>query len=115
MGVPVVGTIGKKIFGTRNDRLVKRYMRIVDLVSTKEADTRCLTDQQLKVKTVEFRKRIEEGETAEDLIPEVFAIAREAMDRSVGIRNIFNPIHEFDSSQLPADARKLFDETKAFI
>ncbi|MBC8310157.1 MAG: preprotein translocase subunit SecA [Phycisphaerales bacterium] len=115
MGVPVVGTIGKKIFGTRNDRLVKRYMRIVDLVSTKEADTRCLTDQQLKVKTVEFRKRIEEGETAEDLIPEVFAIAREAMDRSVGIRNIFNPIHEFDSSQLPADARKLFDETKALI
>ncbi len=115
MGVPVVGTIGKKIFGTRNDRLVKRYMRIVDLVSSKEAETRCMTDEQLKVKTVEFRKRIEDGETAEDLIPEVFAIAREAMDRSVGIRNIFNPIHEFDPSQLPENARKLYDETKVLI
>ncbi len=115
MGVPVVGKLSKKIFGSRNDRLVKRYMRLVDQVSSKEEETRLLSDAELKVKTVEFRKRIAEGETAEDLIPEVFAIAREAMDRSVGIRNIFNPIHEFDPSQLSDEARKLFDETKDII
>ena len=112
MGVPVVGTIGKKIFGSRNDRLVKRYMRLVDQVSSKEAETRVLTDAELKAKTAEFRKRIDDGEKAENLIPEVFAIAREAMDRAVGIRNIFNPVHEFDPSQLGEEARKLYDETR---
>ena len=115
MGVPVIGTLGRKIFGSRNDRLVKRYMRLVDQVSSKEAETRVLSDAELKAQTAEFRKRIEEGEKAADLIPEVFAIAREAMDRSVGIRNIFNPIHEFDPTQLNTEARQLYDETKALI
>ena len=115
MGVPVIGTLGRKVFGSRNDRLVKRYMKLVDQVSSKEAETRVLSDAQLKDKTVEFRKRILEGEKAEDLIPEVFAIAREAMDRSVGIRNIFNPIHEFDPSILSSDARQMYDETNSII
>ena len=56
-----------------------------------------------------------EGESATDLIPEVFAIAREAMDRAVGIRNIFDPIHKFDPLQLGDAARKLYDDTKAII
>ena len=115
MGVPVIGTVGRKLFGSRNDRMVKRYMRLVDQVSAKEQETRVLTDADIKAKTIEFRKRIADGEEAVDLIPEVFAIAREAMDRSVGIRNIFNPIHEFDPSVLPDDARALYDETKALI
>ncbi|MBT4531286.1 MAG: preprotein translocase subunit SecA [Phycisphaerae bacterium] len=115
MGVPVIGSVGRKLFGSRNDRLVKRYMRLVDQVSSKESETRVFSDAELKAKTVEFRKRVEDGEKAVDLIPEVFAIAREAMDRAVGIRNIFNPIHEFDESQLPDDARALYDETKALI
>ena len=115
MGVPVVGTLGRKIFGSRNDRLVKRYMRLVDHVSSKETETRVLSDAELKAKTAEFRTRIKEGEKADDLIPEVFAIAREAMDRAVGIRNIFNPIHEFDPSQLNDDTRKLYDDTKSLI
>ena len=110
MGVPVIGSVGRKLFGSRNDRLVKRYMRLVDQVSIKESETRVFSDAELKAKTVEFRKRVEDGEKAVDLIPEVFAIAREAMDRAVGIRNIFNPIHEFDESQLPDDARSLYDE-----
>ena len=115
MGVPVIGTVGRKVFGSRNDRLVKRYMRLVDQVSAKEDETRILSDAELKAKTTEFRSRIEGGEKARDLIPEVFAIAREAMDRAVGIRNIFNPVHEFDASQLPDHAKKLYDETKAII
>ncbi|HIN09493.1 MAG TPA: preprotein translocase subunit SecA [Phycisphaerales bacterium] len=115
MGVPVISSIGKKVFGSRNDRLVKRYMRLVDQVSLLESETIPLTDGQLRAKTDEFRQRIEEGETATNLIPEVFAIAREAMDRSVGIRNIFDPNLDFDPSQLDDAARKLFDETKAEI
>ncbi len=115
MGVPVVGSIGRKIFGSRNDRLVKRYMRLVDQVSNLESGIRAMSDTELKAKTAEFRARIKEGESASDMIPEVFAVAREAMDRAVGIRNIFNPIHEFDASQLQDADRKLFDETKAII
>lgn len=115
MGVPVISTVGRKIFGSRNDRMVKRYLKLVEQVSSREAETRILTDAELHAKTAEFRKRVSEGETATDLIPEVFAIAREAMDRAVGIRNIFNPIHEFDPSQLDASARTLYDETKAII
>jgi len=115
MGVPLVGAIGRKVFGSRNDRLVKRYMKLVDQVSAKEQDVRTFSDAELKAKTLEFRNRVQEGESSADMIPEVFAIAREAMDRAVGIRNIFNPIHEFDPSQLPDDARKLYDDTKAII
>jgi preprotein translocase subunit SecA len=114
MGVPVVGTIGRKLFGSRNDRLVKRYMKLVDQVSALESETVVLTDQELRAKTDEFRDRIACGkETETDLIPEAFAVARESMDRAVGIRNIFDPIHEFDPSLLEDTARKLYEETKA--
>lgn len=113
MGVPVVGTIGRKLFGSRNDRLVKRYMKLVDQVSALEPETCVLTDQELRDKTDEFRERIATGnETETDLIPEAFAVAREAMDRSVGIRNIFDPTFEFDPSLLDNHARSLFNSTK---
>ncbi|MHC5004427.1 MAG: preprotein translocase subunit SecA, partial [Planctomycetota bacterium] len=115
MGVPVVGTVAKKIFGTRNDRMVKRYLRIVDQVSAQEDEIRKLTDEQLRAKTAVFRSRVENGERAVDLIPEVFAIAREVMDRNVGIRNIFDPDQGFDPSRLEGEARRLYDETKATI
>ena len=115
MGVPIIGSVGRKVFGSRNDRLVKRYMRLVDQVSSREQETRLMDDEQLKAKTVEFRNRIDKGELAVDLIPEVFAVAREAMDRAVGIRNIFNPIHDFDSSLLDDSARLLYEETKTKI
>ena len=79
MAVPVISPALRKVFGTRNERLVKRYLRIVDQVSALEGEISKLTDAQLRAKTDEFRKRIEEGEKARDLIPEVFAVAREAM------------------------------------
>ena len=86
MGIPVVGTVTRKVFGTRNDRLVKRYMRLVDQVSAFEDDIRRLSDAELREKTGEFLERIKGGESADGMIPEVFAVAREAMDRAVGIR-----------------------------
>ena len=92
MPVKAVSTVIKKVFGTRNERLVKRYLRIVDQVSAHEAETRVKTDAELREATEAFRQRVSDGETPRDLIPEVFAIAREAMDRAVGIRNIFNSV-----------------------
>ncbi len=115
MAFPVVSPVMKKLFGTRNERMVKRYMRVVDQVSVREEETRTLTDAELRAKKDDFIKRIEDGTKAEDLIPEVFAIAREAMDRNVGIRNIFNPEHGFDPTTLPADAQKLYEQVKAEI
>ena len=115
MGIPLVGTIGKKVFGTRNDRMVKRYLKIVDQVSAREDETRRLTDQELRGKTEEFRKRIANGERATDMIPEVFAVAREAMDRAVGIRNIFNPAEKFDSARLPFAAKDLYEKVQKEI
>ncbi len=115
MGFPIIGTMGKMIFGTRNERMVKRYLRIVDQVSAREEETRKLTDQEIRAKTEVFRKRIENGEKTVDMIPEVFAIAREVMDRAVGIRNIFNPNEHFDPTQLPAEARRAYDDVKAEI
>ena len=115
MAIPVVSKLGKKIFGTRNDRMVKRYLRIVEQVTALDDSMRRLSDPELREKTLEFRRRVDEGEDSEQLIPEVFAVAREAMDRAVGIRNIFNPVHEFDPGRLPADARSLYDQVKAEI
>ena len=115
MGVPVVSPVLRKVFGTRNERLVKRYLRIVDRVSALEPETCKLTDAELRAKTDEFRRRVKDGEKPRDLIPEVFAVAREAMDRAVGIRNIFDPDRHFDPSVLPDSARKLYEQTKQMI
>ncbi|MCA9295827.1 MAG: hypothetical protein KC983_04905, partial [Phycisphaerales bacterium] len=92
--------------------MVKRYLRVVDEVSAHEDRIRPLTDAQIRAKTEEFRARIQDGESTEVLLPEVFAVAREAMDRAVGIRNIFNPESGFDPSKLPADVRATYDAVK---
>ncbi len=115
MAIPVVSKIGKKVFGTRNERMVKRYLRIVDEVTALDEDMRRLTDEELRARTDEFRSRIEDGADPVDMIPEVFAVAREAMDRAVGIRNIFNPAFDFDPGSLPEEARPLYEEVRSRI
>ncbi len=115
MGVPIFGWAAKKIFGTRNQRQVTRYLDKADLVNQNEKETRLLTDAELRAKTAVFRERIEAGEEGYEIIPEIFAVAREAMDRAVGIRNIFNPELDFDPATLPADAQSLYAETRAIM
>ena len=100
----VLDTIAKpfvKVFGSRNDRLIKSYRRRAEQVNTFEPKVRKLTDAELKAKTDEFRRRLADGERMSTMLPEVMAVAREAMDRFVGIRNILNPEHAFDASTLP--------------
>jgi preprotein translocase subunit SecA len=112
-GIPVIGPILNKIIGTRNERFVKRYTSRADAIGQLEPEIRRLTDAQLRGKFVELRDRHDKGTRTDELLVEAFAVAREAMDRSVGIRNILDPAAGFDPDRLPADARRLYDRVKA--
>ncbi len=76
-----------KIFGSRNNRLVKAYRRRVAQINKLEPELKKLTDDQLKAKTQEFRDRLQKGETLDDLLPEAFAVVREASSRVLGMRH----------------------------
>jgi preprotein translocase subunit SecA len=77
----------KKIIGTKNDREINRIAAIVDKINTFEPIISSLTDVQLQSKTPEFRKRYQEGSTLDDLLPEAFAVAREASKRILKMRH----------------------------
>jgi len=113
--IPVVGSLLAKVFGSRNERIVKRYTNRVDAIGALEPKMRKLTDAQLRAMLEEFRTRFDDGEKPDELLFEVFAAAREGMDRAVGIRNIFNPEHDFDPSILESSAQALYAKLKAEI
>ncbi|MEX2124535.1 MAG: preprotein translocase subunit SecA [Woeseia sp.] len=75
-----------RIFGSRNLRLLRQYTKVVNRINALEEGLRSLDDAQLAAKTVEFRKRVADGESLDDLLPEAFAVAREAAFRTVGMR-----------------------------
>ena len=79
--------IAKKIFGSRNDRLLKHYRKIVAKINSLEAETKALSDEQLQAKTAEFKQRLANGETLDDILPEAFAVCREASVRVLGMRH----------------------------
>ncbi len=83
----MIGSIARKIFGSANDRYVKKLGRIVHRINTLEDSISPLTDEQLKAKTDEFRHRLKEGETLDSLLPEAFAVVREAAKRTLGQRH----------------------------
>ncbi|MEM1162863.1 MAG: preprotein translocase subunit SecA, partial [Pseudomonadota bacterium] len=80
------GAIGKKFFGTRNDRKVKATQKTVDAVNALEPEYEALSDDALKAKTEEFKRRLAGGESLDDLLPEAFAVVREASKRTLGLR-----------------------------
>ena len=77
----------KKIFGSRNDRLIKQYYQAVGVINALEPGLEALTDTELRAKTDEFKSRIAEGETLDALLPEAFAVVREASKRVLGMRH----------------------------
>ncbi len=77
----------KKIFGSRNDRLIKQYSATVKRINALEPQTQALSDEQLRAKTDEFRQRHAAGESLDDLLPEAFAVVREAGKRALGMRH----------------------------
>jgi preprotein translocase subunit SecA len=80
-------TLVRKIVGTRNDREIKRMQPIVAEIAELGRGLTGLTDEQLRNKTVEFRERLDNGQELDDLLPEAFAVVREASGRVLGMRH----------------------------
>lgn len=80
-------SIAKKLFGSRNERIIKRLEQNIAKINALEPSIKLLTDAQLAAKTDEFRKRLQEGASLEDLLPEAFAVVREASIRTLGMRH----------------------------
>jgi preprotein translocase subunit SecA len=76
-----------KMVGSRNDRLVKKMGKTVEKINDLEASMQALSDDELKSKTIEYRQRHENGESLDALLPEAFAVVREASWRSMGLRH----------------------------
>ncbi|MFP1815733.1 preprotein translocase subunit SecA [Lonsdalea quercina] len=76
-----------KVFGSRNDRTLRRMRKTVDVIAQLEPAMEKLSDDELKAKTQEFRERLKKGETLEALLPEAFAVVREASKRVFGMRH----------------------------
>ena len=79
-------TAARKIFGTANDRKVKATLPMVARINDLEPEFQALSDEQIQGKTQEFKTRLENGETLDQLLPEAFANAREAAKRALGLR-----------------------------
>src|SRR3972149_6871521 len=77
----------KKIFGSRNERILKRYNKIVTKINALEQELRGLPDDKFPEKTSEYRKKLQQGELLDNLLPEAFALVREAARRTLGMRH----------------------------
>ncbi len=77
----------KKIFSSANEREVNKLMKTADIIDALEADITILTDKELQDKTDEFKNRLKTGETIDDILPEAFAVVREASIRTIGLRH----------------------------
>ncbi len=83
----MIANIFKKIFGTKNDRELKRLRKVVAKINALEVDMQALTDEQMRAKTEEFKVRIKEGESLDSVLPEAFALVREAGVRTMQMRH----------------------------
>ncbi|MEM8540819.1 MAG: DEAD/DEAH box helicase, partial [Pseudomonadota bacterium] len=81
-----LGGLAAKVFGTANDRYLKTFNSKCAAIGALEADLKALSDEALRAKTDEFRERLKNGETLDDLLVEAFAVAREASIRAIGLR-----------------------------
>ncbi|SER68888.1 preprotein translocase subunit SecA [Nitrosomonas sp. Nm51] len=83
----MLGNLLKKVFGSRNDRIVKQYAKTVDVINSLETEIEQLSDPELRAKTEEFRQRINNAETLDVILPEAFAVVREASKRVLSMRH----------------------------
>eukprot|EP00456_Euglypha_rotunda_P084924 TRINITY_DN85442_c0_g1_i2.p2 TRINITY_DN85442_c0_g1~~TRINITY_DN85442_c0_g1_i2.p2 ORF type:complete len:105 (+),score=33.58 TRINITY_DN85442_c0_g1_i2:207-521(+) len=75
------------IFGSRNERLLKQYRRVVDQINALEPQFEQLGDDELRAKTEAFKQRVTDGETLDQLLPEAFAVVREGSKRALKMRH----------------------------
>lgn len=83
----MIGKLAQKFFGSRNQRVLSRYQKVVKQINQLEDEIRALSDAELSGKTDEFKQRISDGSTLDSLIPEVFAVVREAGVRTLDMRH----------------------------
>lgn len=83
----MIERILSKVFGTAHDRQMKQIQPLVDKIRSFEPQLQALSDEQLKAKTPEFQSRLKKGETLDDILPEAFAVCREASRRVMGMRH----------------------------
>jgi len=76
-----------KIFGDQNEKEIKKLQKTVDAIEALEPQIKSLNDSELRAKTDEFKKRLQDGETLDDILPEAFAVVREASVRTLGMRH----------------------------
>ncbi len=103
----LLDAIFTKLFGTPHERYNKKLSPSVEAIAEMEPALRALHDDELAAKTIEFRERLTTGATLDDLLPEAFAVVREAADRRLGILNILDPKHKFDATGLSAEHQEL--------
>jgi preprotein translocase subunit SecA len=83
----MIARIFAKILGTANERTLKQLYPIVKKINSFEPAISSLTDEQLAHKTIEFRAQLAQGKTLDDILPEAFAVVREAASRTIGQRH----------------------------
>jgi preprotein translocase subunit SecA len=83
----MVSSLLRKVFGSRNERILKRLSKSVNKINSLESGLQELSDEQLKARTDEFRQRYQDGETLDQLLPEAFAVVREGSRRVLGMRH----------------------------
>ena len=83
----MLGTFVRKIFGSKNDREVKRMLKAVAAINQQESTLQSLSDDALAAKRGDFRNRIISGETLNQILPEAFAVCREVSRRRLGLRH----------------------------
>ena len=76
-----------KVFGSQNERVIKKMMPLVEKTNSLEADMQALTDGQLRARTGEFKERFEKGEPLDRILPEAFSVVREASVRTLNMRH----------------------------
>jgi len=111
----VIDTISKslqKIFGSRNERILKKYWRMVEQVNAIEEKYLKMPDSELGSMTGKFKERIDAGEDILEILPDAFSAIREASDRHLGIRNVFVDEHKFDVSKLSGPALAIYNKLK---
>ena len=83
----MIANLLKKIFGSRNERLLKQFGKSVQTINGLEADIQKLSDDELKAKTEQFKDRVKNGTPLDEILPEAFAVVREASQRVLGMRH----------------------------
>ncbi len=83
----MISKLLKSVFGSRNDRLLKQYRRTVETINALESGIAALSDEALRDKTAQFKQRVQQGETLDDILPEAFAVVREGGKRALQMRH----------------------------